>query len=348
MRSGILIIGLLSMIAMSPGSLLAQTNGSFAANHDRGEIYIKRHDLASAVIYLQRAYNIDPDNQDNAYDLALAYLEQGQVAQSREIVAAALAAHDRADFRNLLGEIEAKEGHIEAAAEQYRTAAQMDPTEKNLFDLGSHLLQYHGFEAALTVFSYAVQRYPKSAELSVGLGIADYSLGKYDDSIDQLCRAVDLNPSDTRAFDFLGKMYNVAPGKAAEVTARLARFAREYPNNATALYYYALSLRRRSDGQFEPENAAKAQELLERSVKLNPSFADAHFELGLLYDDEKEDAKAIQEYLAAINLEPEPSKFHYRLARVYQRNGNSQMAAVEYRKFEELKAHEAKFRADLK
>ena len=345
MRFGTAIIGLLSMIVIFPCGSLGQSAGDFATNHDRGEFYITKHDLASSVVYLQRAYDIDPSNEDNAYDLALAYLEQGSLAKSRTIITASLAAHDRADFHNLLGELEAKEGHIEAAAEQYRTAARMNPSEKNLFDLGTHLLQYRGFEAALTVFSYGVGRYPGSAKLNVGLGIAYYSLGKYDEAIEQLCRAVDLNPSDTRALEFLGRMYDVAPGKATEVSSRLARFAHEYPDNAAANYYYAVSLRQRSNGRLDPESEKKVEELLERSIKINPAFADAHFELGLLYEDEKQDANAIREYLAAIKLKPGPSKFHYRLARMYQRDGDSQLAAAEYRKFQELKAHEQDSRA---
>lgn len=334
------IIGILSIIAIFPWASRAQTADDFAAAHDRGEFYIRKNDLAAAVVYLQRAYDIDPSNEDNAYDLALAYLELGLLEKSRPIITASLARHDKADFHNLLGELESKEGHIQPAAEQYRTAAQIDPSEKNLFDLGMHLLTYRGSEAAETIFSYGVSRYPKSAELNVGLGISYYSLGKYDEAIDQLCRAVDLNPTDTRALEFLGKMYDVAPDKSAEVTTRLERFAREYPNNAAANYYYALSLRGRSVGRLDPVTGKKAQELLERSVKLNPDFADAHFELGLLYEDKAEDGKAIEEYRTAIQLEPQPSKFHYRLARVYRRDGNSPLADAEFRKFQELKAHE--------
>lgn len=340
MRLGVATIGLLSVAATLLSSSLAQTGAGFAENHDKGEFYIKNHDIASAIPFLQRAYDIDPNNEDNAYDLALAYLEQRLFNKSRALLTASLAAHNKAELHNLLGELENKEGHIEAAAEQYRTAARMDPSEKNLFDLGSHLLQYRGFEAAQTVFSYAVERYPNSAELNVGLGIADYSLGQYGQAIDQLCRAVDLDPADTRALQFLGKMYDVAPDKESEVTARLARFAHEYPNNAAANYYYAVSLRRRTDGHMEPGTEKKAQELLERAAKLNPGFADAHFELGLLYEDENDDAKATREYLSAIELQPKASKFHYRLARVYQRDGTSQLAAAEYRKFRELKARE--------
>lgn len=334
------IIGFFALIALSSLDLVAQTSSSFAENHERGEFFVKKGDLASAIPYLQRAFNIDPSDENNAYDLALAYLERGLLDKSRNVIASALAIHDEAEMHNLLGALEAKEGHITVAAEQYRTAAQMDPSEKNLFDLGSHLLQYRGFEAAETVFSFAVGRYPKSAELNVGLGVAKYSLGKYAEAIDHLCQAVDLNPSDTRALQFLGEMNDVAPEREAEVTTRLARFAHEYPNNPAADYYYAVSLRRRTNGELLHDTDKEAEELLERAIKLNPSFVDAHFELGLLFDDEKQDAKAAREYLLAIKLKPEASKFHYRLARLYRRDGNSQLADVEYRKFQELKARE--------
>jgi tetratricopeptide (TPR) repeat protein len=339
MRLALAIISSL-VIAVFRSDAGAQSSSDFVANHDRGEFFVKTKDLAAAIPYLQRAYDIDPTNEDNAYDLALAYLERGLLDKSIVIVKASLALQNRAELHNLLGELEARKGQIEAAAEQYRTAAQMDPSEKNLFDLGSHLLEYRGFEAAQTVFSYAVGRYPKSAELNVGLGIAYYSLGKYEDAIDQLCRAVDLNPADTRALQFIGKMYDVAPQREEEVTARLARFAHEYPNNAAASYYYAVSLRRRTNGQLNPASEKEAQDLLEHSVKVDPNFADAHFELGLLYEDENQDGKAIQEYLSAIKLKPAVDKFHYRLARLYQRDGNSERSAVEYRKFQQLKARE--------
>jgi tetratricopeptide (TPR) repeat protein len=348
MHTGKLIIGLVSVIAALPHSSAAQLAHEFTTNHNKGELYIKKHDFVSGVVYLQRAYDVDPGKEDNAYDLALAYFEAGMLAQSQAIIDASLARHDNSEFHNLLGDVEAKEGHLEAAAEQYRAAAQMDPSEKNLFDLGTHLLRYHGLEAAAKVLCYAVARYPRSARIIVALGVAYYSIGRYDDAIEQLCRAVDLDPSDTRALDFLGKMYDIAPEKGAEVTSRLARFAHEYPNNAAASYYYAVSLSRTNNGQLDFKTRRAVQDLLVRSVTVNPAFAAAHFELGLLYEEEKNDVKAICEYSTAIKLEERQSKFHYRLARIYQRDGNSQSAAVEYRKFEELKAYEANSARDAR
>ena len=129
----------------------------------------------------------------------------------------------------MLGDVEAASSHIEAAARSHEIAARADPSEKNLFDLGSFLVSHRGFDQARIVFEYATGRYPQSAKLRVGLGVADYSLGQYDRAVEALCQAVDLDPRDTKALDFLGKMYDISPAYADEVTKRLAGFVKSYP-----------------------------------------------------------------------------------------------------------------------
>jgi tetratricopeptide (TPR) repeat protein len=310
---------------------------SFQANHALGEFYIRQHNLKAAIPYLEKARQMDPAQYDNAYDLALAYLETGMTAQSRAVIIALVAKKDGAELHNLLGDVEEREGHVDAAAQQYEAAARMDPTEKNLFDLGSDLLRHRGFEPALKVFMFGAGRYPRSARLRVGLGISHYSLGQYDDAVATLCQAVDLDPKDTKAMDFLGKVYDVSPQFADEVTKRLAHFVQIYPDNAAANYYYALSLRKRAVEPGSNELQRGAEFHLLRAVKLDPGYADAHFELGLFYEDEKQDAKAIQEYQLAVKLRPELSKAHYHLGRLYQKNGHPARAQKELETFEALK-----------
>lgn len=310
---------------------------SFAANRSIAEFYIRQHRLDAAIPFLESARRIDPGHYDNSYDLALAYLETGLTAKSREIVTGLLAREDKAELHNLLGDIEEKDGRIQEAAAQYEVAARMDPSEKNLFDLGSYLLRHQGFQPALKVFEFGARRYPQSAKLRVGLGIAYYSLGKYNEAVESLCRAVDLDPTDTRALDFFGKMYDVAPQLSAEVTGRLARFAELYPENAAVAYYYALSLRERNLSSSADRDIAQAEALLKRAVKLDPNFAEAHYELGLLYEDEQQEAGAMREYELAAKLRPDFAKAHYRLARLYRKQGKSELAEKEYRAFEALK-----------
>lgn len=276
-------------------------------------------------------------NYDEAYNRALKYLESGATEQSRQVILGLLQRQDKAELHNLLGEIEEREGHVQQSAEQYEIAARMDPSENNLFDLANELLLHRGYQPALKVLDFATQKYPKSARLRVALGVAHYSLGQYNQALDALCKAVDLDPKDTRALDFLGKMYDIAPDKAEEVTSRLARLAREYPGNAAANYYYALSLRRRTAQSRSPDANRQAEELLRRAVKLRPDWADAHYQLGLLYEDQSRPDDAIDEYQSAVRLQPSLATAHYRLGQLYRKKGQQQLAQSEFQAFEALK-----------
>lgn len=322
------------MMQLSAASGQAQ---SFEANHRLGEFYIREKKLESAIPYLERANAIDPANYNNSYDLALAYFETGKLDQSRSVIEGMLARQDKAELHNLMGDVEAAASHIEAAARQYEIAARADPTEKNLFDLGTFLASHGGYDQARTVFEYGSGRFPKSAQMQVGLGVANYSLGRYDPAVEALCRAVDLDPKDTRALDFLGKMQDISPAYAAEVTRRLKRFAQIYPQNAHANYYYALSLRGRALGA--PGDLKDAEAYLGKAAKLAPRWADPHFQLALLYEDQGEITKAIHEYQAAAAIDPASAKTHYRLAGLYRRTGQTALAEREMRDFERLKAN---------
>jgi tetratricopeptide (TPR) repeat protein len=215
---------------------------------------------------------------------------------------------------------------VDEIARQLERTARLDPSENNLFDLGSYLLQHDGFAPGLTVFDYGVSRYPQSARLRVGLGVALYSLGRYAEAVERLCQAVDLDPRDTKALDFLGKVYNLSPQYANEVAKRLARFVALYPDNAAANYYYALSL------------GSRGERYLQKAVQLDPAFTDAHYQLGLLSEGAGEPAKAIAQYQIAIRQRPAFSQAHYRLARLYQKSGQPDRAKKEFALLKTLKA----------
>ena len=311
--------------------------GSFAPNRRMAQFYLHRNRIADALPWLENAERADPANYDNGYDLALARLMTKDITGARHLIQTLLARQDRGELHNLLGDVEEAAGDFDAAAKQYEIAARMDPSEKNLFDLGTDLLRHRAVQQALTVFRYAAPRYPSSARIHVALGVALYSAGEYSDAVEALCRAVDLDPKDTKALGFLGGMYDVAPELSEQVSRRLARFAELYPNNVAANYYYALSLRRRNLTPGLSGNEARVEALLRKAVTLDPNFADAHFQLGLLYADEGKTGAAIRELEAAVRLRPALKTAHYRLSRLYAQQGRTDMARRELEKFKSLR-----------
>jgi len=303
---------------------------SFQAAHALGEYYAHRSDIKDAVPWLRRAYALDPTSYDNGYDLALALMQAKLLPEARRVVHEMLEHKETSELHNLLGAIEDADGKTIDGVRQYEAAARMDPSEKNVFDLGSDLLNHQGLEQAITIFEFGVARYPNSAKMRVGLGIAYYSSSRYKDAVDTLCKAADLDPSDARTLDFLGKMIDVSPELTDELAKRLARFVQMYPDNAAANYYYALSVRSQMMAGTGINEAGEVEARLRKAVTLDPAMADAHYQLGLLYQDEKQADKAIREFEIVIKIRPAFKPAHYHLARLYAAEGRQELAGKEF------------------
>ena len=309
---------------------------SFEANHYLGEFYIHAGKLADGIPYLEQAQRLDPSHYDNGYDLALAYLESEDFVKARQQAQAMLERQNTAELHNLLGEIEEAAGNSVTAANEYQLAAHMDPTEKYVFDWGDELLLHRAFQPALEVFKGGVERHPQSAKLHIGLGVAFYSQGLYDDAARALCLAADLEPSDSRPYLFLGKMYDISLNQADEVTQRLRRFVRLQPGNALAHFYYAMSLWKGQRTQSAGPESDEIELHLSRASTLDPKFADAHLQLGTLYSSGGKYTQAVTEFEQAIKLDPDLANAHYRLAQAYLHTDQQAAAKKELDLYEAL------------
>ena len=321
---------------------LALEPRDFDANHNLGEFYIQTGKIVDACPYLDRAQRIRPSSYDNGYDLATAYLLTGQLALARKIVENLLPANNSGEMHSLLGQIDEKDGKFVAAANEFETAAHMDPSEDNLFDLGSELLLHRTYEPAIDVFEDAIRRYPDSPRLRIGLGVAQYSIGKYDEAAKSLLAAADLNPSDPRCYLFLSKAYDSSPNQAHEVIQAFRRFAELQPGNALAQYYYAMSLWKGKRAQDAGLDLAQVESLLQESIALDGTLPDAHVQLGDLYADQHEYAKSVPEYVRALELNPNLPDAHYRLGQDYVHLGQKDRAQSEFEVYQGLRAqHQA-------
>jgi tetratricopeptide (TPR) repeat protein len=321
------------------------TPGSFAAQHSLGEFYLREGKPAAAVLHLEKAQQIDPVHNANNYDLALAYFLAGNLSRARQQIQNLLQKKETAELHNLLGDVEEKAGNTVAAAGEYQKAAHMEPSEKHLFDWGNHLLLHQAYEPAAQVFSHSVTRYPGSARLRIGLGIAQYSRGQYDEAVKFLCEAADLDPEDPHPYLFLGKMYGVSTSMTGEVNRRLAQFVELHPKNAQAHYYYAMNLWKGQRGQEQTE-PGKIESELNTAVALDPKLSEAHFQLGVLYSDQRRHSEAIRALRQAIQLQPSLDEAHYRLGQAYQRTGQRALAAQQFEIYKRLHEQKTESRQD--
>jgi tetratricopeptide (TPR) repeat protein len=310
----------------------------YDANHNLGEFYIQTGKIADATPLLEQAQRITPSSYGNGYDLSQAYLLTGQLSPARQLVQTLIQQKNTAELHNLLGQIEEKDGKFVEAANEFGTAAHMDPSEENLFAWGSEFLLHRTYEPAIEVFTKASERYPNSPRLFIGLGMAFYSRGKYDEAVKALLTAADLNPADPRCYLFLSKAYDSSPNQANDVIQRFRRFSELQPGNALALYYYAMSLWKGKRAEDPSSDLGEVESLLQKSVALDPKLAEAHVQLGNLYADQHAYAKSIPEYTKALEVNPNLPDAHYRLGQDYVHVGQKDRAQAEFEVYQKLRA----------
>ena len=301
---------------------------NYDANHNLGELYIQSGKIVEAVPLLEKAQEIRP-SYDNGYDLALAYFETGKLSQARQLVQNLEQTKNTGELHNLLAQIDEKSGDFVPAVNEYEIAAHMDPSEGNLFDWGSDLLAHRTYEPSIQVFQTALQRYPNSPRLVIGLGMAYYFRGKYDEAIKALLAAADLNPADPRCYLFLSRAYDSSPSQGDEVIQRFRRFSELQPRNERAQYYYAMSLWKGKRAEDPGFDLKQIESLLQKAIALDPALPEAHVQLGNLYADQHEYAKSIPEYVRALELDPNLPDAHYRLGQDYVHTGQKDRAQAE-------------------
>jgi len=264
------------------------------------------------------------------------------------------------EVHHLLGDVEEKLGNPLQAVREYQRAAELDPSEPNLFDWGTELLTHRALEAATEVFTKGNHLFPKSVRMLIALGVSWYARGSYDQAGKCLANASDLAPDNPIPYLFLGKMQSAETTPSEGSVARLERFAELQPDNALANYYYAVSLWKQSasavatgrdnEGDHERANdrSAHVESLLQKAVHLDPKLGAAYLQLGILYSQRKDFSRAISAYQKAIKVSPEavsPEQAtpeinetlevaHYRLAQAYLRTGDKTRAQ------EELQLHD--------
>jgi tetratricopeptide (TPR) repeat protein len=249
---------------------------------------------------------------------------------------------DPAAQHHLLAENLEQQGKPLEAVREYQRAAELNPSESNIFDWGSELLLHRAAEPAIEVFTKGNRLFPQSVRMLTGLGAAWYAAGSFDEAVKYLCVASDLDPADPQPYLFMGKMQVAASKESSAATERLQRFVKLQPDNALANYYYAISLWKRTGD--DAEKFAQVKPLLEKAIRLDPQLAPAHLQLGILYSEQEDIPSAISAYQRAIAADPKLEQAHYRLAQAYRQAGEESKARDElalYEKISKEKSDEA-------
>lgn len=101
---------------------------------------------------------------------------------------------------------------------------------------------------------------------------------------------------------------------------------------------YAQAYTYLGDLRFKTNDSSDAEQLLQKSLTLDPKARMAIFDLGCIYADQDKRPEALAALEQAVALDPTQPDAHYRLARLYTRMGEKDKAAKEFPRTKSLHA----------
>jgi tetratricopeptide (TPR) repeat protein len=294
-----------------------------------------------AISILERVRQVYPQSHDVTYNLALAYLRTGKYDRAAESLKPLLDQPGAAEAYSLLAQAREKLQLAEQALQAYQRAAELEPgNEDYRFDYAYAVLRYVPGDAAVTAFSSAIPDFPKSWRMRTGLGSAYYLTGRNEDAAIALLDAIRLDPGAKVAYYLLGKAYEAAGNRQPDIRAAFKAYLEKEPQDAWAYYHYGNMLYLEAQTELTPDfKAAKAY--LSKALALNPDFAEAHLQLGIIEQAEGGLAESVRSLERAARINPNLPAPHYRLGQVYQRLGDRERSKAEFDLFEKLKAGSA-------
>ena len=151
------------------------------------------------------------------------------------------------------------------------------------------------------------------------LGRLDYDAQHYDDAILKFQKAIQLAPNMAQAYNNLGLCYyRQRQNRLATVNFEKAIDLNSKSGHADAWPYLNLAVTERALNQ-----RSEAEAHLREAIRLEPSLAVAHFQLGNVLEDAGRTDGAINEFETAARLDASYAEPHFALARIYRKLGKS-------------------------
>ena len=271
--------------------------------------------LKEAETELTAVLKLAPMDQDSVLRLARVYIAAKDLpAAGRTLEGAVKRGMDAAPVYSLLATVYEQSGHIENAIPAMRLAIQREPQSENYrFQYGMLLTNAMAPKAAVIRLTEALETYPASPRLWLGLGIAHFKAGNNPEAVKAFTESLKFDSSYAPAYAYLG-MANVEVGNYKEAIAWYERALKTNSKLGVVNYLLAEVLLKANES-----DTTRVETNLKRAVELDPSFAAGRLALGKFYFRSGRLAQAQSELEEVIKLNPELAGAYYQLGLVYTR-----------------------------
>jgi len=294
------------------------------------KLWLENDEPRKAVELIQDVPDVAPRFYKLGFDKAESDFENARYAEAAKILETirGLSTPDAA-FHDLLGSVYYALDDPRKASDELQDAVRLEPADaEHYFKLGMVFLKHRTPDPAIYIYETALKTRPDAPKLWLGLGLSYYFASRLQDAEQALRKALALDPQYEVAYVVLGDLFEQS-GKLDEAIAIFARVIEIKPDLYLPYYYYGKLASKEGN-----KRIGEAIEKLQKAVALNPTFAEAHYELGKAEVQAGRPEEAIPELKKSLELNPSLAQSHYQLGLIYKKLGDQPRSAEQFRLFQ--------------
>lgn len=220
------------------------------------------------------------------------------------------------------------------SAVAFKKAEAISPlTAGNRFTLSMAYILLGRSDWARPELERLIEENPSSALYPYWIARIDYDNNEYASAVERLSKIVASHPTFVRAYDRLGLCYEAL----GQTELAIANYKRAIELNATAPKPSPWPSLNLGSLLIQSGELSDAELHLRDSVRIDPTFAQGHYKLGLVLEKLEQLEESATELRRAAELDPAFPDPHWALARVLRRAGDKEGAQGAVQKYQELK-----------
>ena len=193
------------------------------------------------------------------------------------------------------------------------------------------LVQIERHQEAEAIFNKIALNSQNKPEILISAAQGFMLLGDFERAVKEFRTVSALAPNTPKVNYFIGQSL-IRLNRYDEAENFFRKELEINPADELSKYHLALTLIER---KIKTEEAIK---LLNEAIALRSDYADAHYQLGKIYNERGETAKAISELETAVNSDAKKDYIHYQLSIAYRKASRKEDADRELKLYQELKA----------
>jgi tetratricopeptide (TPR) repeat protein len=303
------------------------------SHYDLGRAELAAGNPKSGLRHLKTAHELAP--RDTSVSLALARAHQ----ENHEFSAAIktlneVDAQNSAEWHAIFGYSSFKSGRPEQAVRELQKAMDLDPANQDyVLELSEVFLAHYNPPAAVALLDAAKRAFPNSARVWFALGTARLLDGNLTDAESALRTSLQFDPRLDLAYVVLGQGY-LEVGQWNDLLRTAESLIALNPRNAAGYYYKAAALLRTQSGE---QGQREIESLLRKATALDPADPAARYELAKLLLDRGEKQAALAELEATVRANPDYGQAYYQLFRLYLEYGQTEKSQQAKQQYERLR-----------